>query len=500
MKLILLLIFTSFSLYSFSQKDDNKNDAISNYILSGDRFSESGKYSDAVNSYQNALRLSMDIDSRRKVKKSLNKLADTYELLKDKKKSEIHRDLTSSSFDIIKIVVFGENTSQTDNSKTIKFDLTDLQKIIAKIVGENKELKDSIMFQITNIATLQYVVTSLNDSLKTKQLILDEINDELDTKKSELTRVEAYLQNRNIALAFSFLIIIIIGVLAVISYRGYTIERKQHLLLAVQEKEIRQKNEEITRKNEQITGSVRYAERIQKALFPPNEIIKNIFPESFIFFKPRDIVSGDFYWISKTANKTVVAAVDCTGHGIPGAFMSVLGIKLLEEIVSKTGIQAANEILNQLRVNVIKSFHQHEMSKQTKDGMDIALVVIDKENMTLEYSGAYNPLILIREGKQTIYKADRQPVGFHEKYTAPFTNNIIRIQKDDRIYLSSDGYIDQFGGANGKKFMINTFSQMLAESSYFPMTEQLNIIEKTFDEWKGPLDQLDDVLVFGIKI
>jgi serine phosphatase RsbU (regulator of sigma subunit) len=179
--------------------------------------------------------------------------------------------------------------------------------------------------------------------------------------------------------------------------------------------------------------------------------------------------------------------------------MSVLGIALLDEIVNKNEILTANEILDKLRENVIKSFKSNT-SKQTKDGMDLGLIVFDPKNMSLEYAGAYNPMILVRNKEAVIYKADRRPVGFHDKLNEPFTNHVLEVQKGDRIYLSSDGFIDQFGGDNEKKFMLNRFSQLLADSSNLSMNEQKAFIEKVFDGWKGKIDQVDDVVVLGMQV
>jgi serine phosphatase RsbU (regulator of sigma subunit) len=500
----------------FAEKTQNEQFIFDINLSIGDNEINAGSTADAVNPYQNALRVSLDEKNHWKVKKCMSRLIKTYELLKDEKELSIYNNLSTDNYDMIEVAVFGQKKNEQ-----FKTELIDLKQIVSQIGNENKGLRDSILLQITNIEQLQKNISALSDTLKVQQAALKKTNTELVLKKSELTRVENYLENRNIALTVAIIIILIIGILAVLTYRGYIIKRRQHRMLEIQKQEIMakneeittindeitqknevitKKNEEITHKNEEITGSIRYAKRIQKALFPPQEKFKKLFPESFIFLKPRDIVSGDFYWISEKNNKIIVAAVDCTGHGVPGAFMSVLGMTFLDEIVNKSGITTANEILNELRANIIKSLHSEESIQQTKDGMDLALVVIDKENMKMEYSGAYNPLILIRDNAVIIYKADRKPAGFHDKYKDPFTNNSIDYQKDDRIFLSSDGYLDQFGGPTGKKFMLTHFSEMLLKSSNVSLEEQLSVVENTFFEWKGHLDQVDDVVVLGLKL
>ncbi len=479
----------------YANQTQNQKEIYDINLAVGDTYILWNKPKDAINAFHKSLQISLDLQNRWKVTKCLNRLIETYTLLKDKNQAEITKKLLSENFDIIEIAVFGQKKTEQ-----FKAELFDLKKIVSLIGNENQGLKDSIMSQIVDIEQLQKAISSLSDTLNAQQAALKNINLELEHKRSELTKVETYLERRNIALSISVFIILIIGFLAVLAYRNYIVKKKQHHLLEIQRQEILTKNEEITKQNEEITGSIRYAERIQKALFPPVERFSQLFPESFIFFKPRDIVSGDFYWISEKNNKIIVAAVDCTGHSVPGAFMSVLGITFLDEIVNKNNILTANEIINQLRDSIIKSFHQSEFSSQTKDGMDLALVVIDKKSMKMEYAGAYNPLILVRNSEATIYKADRKPAGFHDKFKDSFTNHVIDIRKDDRIYLSSDGYLDQFGGETAKKFLLNRFTELITKTSELPMNEQFLEIEQTFTKWKGTIDQVDDVVVLGIKI
>jgi len=491
---ILLSIFTITQTFGLYQS----NNTATSLLAQGDKLVKSGKPKEAIKIYENSLRKAMDTDNRWQVTKSLYGLIKVYEILKDKKKVTIYQKLITKSYEIIDAVVFGEKSEAVDQGENL--DMEKLKKIIAKVLGKNKNLQDSIMFYITDIATLHKAVYLMKDSLNTQKIMLEQINEELDEKKDELTRVEAYLQNRTRALFFSFFVILIIAALAVLAYRSYIIKRKQHHQLMLQEQEIRKKNEVISFKNEQITGSIRYAERIQNALSPSPELFKKLFPESFIFFKPKDIVSGDFYWFTEKNGKIIVAAVDCTGHGVPGAFMSILGIKLLDEIVNKNAIVNAGEILDKLRENIISSFHQNELSNPTKDGMDLALITIDKNAMQMQFAGAYNPMLLVRNGEITQYKADRQPAAYHDKHKAPFKTNSIDIQKNDRIFLASDGFLDQIGGNEMRKFMMKNFSKLLVETSNIPMNQQVEQIEKSFNTWKNEFEQVDDVMVLGLKI
>jgi serine phosphatase RsbU (regulator of sigma subunit)/ribosomal protein S4E len=267
-----------------------------------------------------------------------------------------------------------------------------------------------------------------------------------------------------------------------------------------QKNQIEQQRDEIAKKNRDITDSIEYASKIQNAVLPDPEITEEILPEHFIFFRPRDIVSGDFYWISKKKDLLIIIAADCTGHGVPGAFMSMLGVSLLNEIVNKHEVSQANEILTELRSEVKRTLKQKGEEGEAKDGMDIALTLVDLKNMQLQYAGAYNPLFLFRKGKLVEYKADRMPVGIYIKEKPEFTNHVIDLQSGDTFYLFSDGFQDQFGGESGNKFKVKRLKEVLGEIQDKSMAEQKEILEKTFDDWKGDYDQLDDVILIGVRI
>ena len=255
-----------------------------------------------------------------------------------------------------------------------------------------------------------------------------------------------------------------------------------------------------------IIESITYASRIQKALMVPEEYISELLPEYFVLNKPKDIVSGDFLWLTRENNKIILAVADCTGHGVPGAFMSVLGISFVREIVIERKNIRPNEILNELRKMVISALHQKGELHEAMDGMDIAVCSINLENKELQFAGANNPLYLIRDGELTIIEADKMPVGILFKGETGFSNHGIKLEKNDSIYLFSDGYADQFGGPDGKKFMLKQFQQLLRDIHDKPMKEQKEILDKTIEEWKsghekqkGRYDQVDDILVLGLR-
>jgi ligand-binding sensor domain-containing protein/serine phosphatase RsbU (regulator of sigma subunit) len=281
-----------------------------------------------------------------------------------------------------------------------------------------------------------------------------------------------------------------------------------------QKDEIERQRDVVTYQKKEITDSIHYAERIQQAVFPEDKILKNSFEDYFVLFRPKDIVSGDFYWMSYKNGHVVFTAADCTGHGVPGAFMSMLGVSFLNKIVNESGIVQPSEILKYLRENVITALKQEGSVETSKDGMDIALCSVDVANKKLWFSGANNPLFMFRksdEGYEIIErKGDKMPIGIHSRMDS-FTNYEIDIQKGDTIYLFSDGFLDQFGGPEGRKFMKPRFRQMLLDNQSLDMASQKEIFNITLEDWiKHPLEnptehdvpfgQIDDIILIGVRI
>lgn len=267
---------------------------------------------------------------------------------------------------------------------------------------------------------------------------------------------------------------------------------------------LEQKVEERTRKiemqNREITCSIQYASRIQSALLYPARDLEKLFQSYFILNKPKDIVSGDYYWMTNIDDKALVAVADCTGHGVPGAFMSILGVTFLNEIVSKTGTIRANEILNQLRGQVIKSLHQTGKSDEPRDGMEMAICIIDFSKMKLQFAGAFRPLYLIRDKDIIELNGDNMPIGIYEDEESSFTNKEITFERDDVIYMFTDGYLHQMGGGNRKTFKSQNFKKLLLDIHTYPMEKQKELLGGKLEEWQGDLEQVDDILVVGVKL
>ena len=264
--------------------------------------------------------------------------------------------------------------------------------------------------------------------------------------------------------------------------------------------ELKGANDQLSVAFKDIKDSINYAKRIQQAILPLETEMKKDLPEHFIFFKPRDVVSGDFYWFNKKEDKIYIAACDCTGHGVPGAFMSIIGNSLLNEIAHETSVTDPGLILNALRDKIILALKQRSADQESKDGMDMVLCCIDKKKMELSFAGANNPLYIIRKGSLLEYKGNKQPIGVYADEMKPFTTHKMPLTAGDLIYLFSDGYPDQFGGPKGKKFLYTRFKELLVNISPRNMSQQAADLERAFWEWKKEQEQVDDVLVIGIRV
>lgn len=258
--------------------------------------------------------------------------------------------------------------------------------------------------------------------------------------------------------------------------------------------------EEFERQKKEMLESIEYASLIQAALLPPTQQMKRFLGDHFILYLPRDIVSGDFYWIFHVDDWVYLAVVDCTGHGVPGALMSILGISFLNEILSKKVFIKPNRVLNLLREKVMKALHQTGIQNESKDGMDIGLIAYNSNTFDLHYAGANNFLHFIRDKSIQQVKGDRMPIGVSGIEENSFTNHPLRMKKNDIIYLFSDGFVDQFGGSKGKKYKYGPFEELLIKHHTMPMEMQKEVLLDAFLDWKGAYDQVDDILVLGLKI
>jgi serine phosphatase RsbU (regulator of sigma subunit) len=254
------------------------------------------------------------------------------------------------------------------------------------------------------------------------------------------------------------------------------------------------------KQKKELTQSLKYASYIQKALLPKSHAIKRHFPEHFLLFEPRDIVSGDFYWLLRRKDLLYFAIGDCTGHGVPGAFLSILGISFLNQIVDRNDNITAADVLNHLREHIMKALQQTGVEHEQKDGIDMALCVIDQKTQQLQFAGAFNPLYVIKNSNRLIeVPGDKMPIGIAAEVEIAFKNHIIDLESGDMIYMFSDGFVDQFGGKEGKKYKYRPFRNLLLTISSLPMAEQKTRLLSALNEWKGTLPQLDDITIFGFR-
>ncbi len=389
-----------------------------------------------------------------------------------------------------------------------------------------KALNDSL-FNETNtqkIAELEY-----NSKYEKEKQSL-----ELAQQKKDVIQAAAKRQLRIIMLSL-IVAFILVSLLAIYVYRSYRIKRKSNILLTQQKQEIETKNDDLVQLNEEIsvqreeitaqrdeieaqrdlvvqqkdhieaqkekiTDSIDYARHIQQALLPSRAYATANLGEHFILFKPKDVVSGDFYWCTRVNEYLIVTVADCTGHGVPGAFMSMLGISFLNEIVGKKGVVRASDILDQLRKSVVDALQQKWQTGEQKEGMDMALIVINTQTAQLQYAGAQNPLYIVTAGNELkAIKGDNQTVAINIEMK-PFTNHEIALSKGDCIYLATDGYHDQFGGPTNKKFKGTQLKDLFVSISAKPMDEQREILDNVLENWRGNGEQIDDVTILGMRV
>jgi serine phosphatase RsbU (regulator of sigma subunit) len=488
-------------------------------------YEEQSYYSKALEYYFKALKVDKELGNKNNIAQWLRNIGTIY--TKQKKYTDAYDCL-------YKALVLFNSIGSINEIKLVYEYLSDLYE------KSEIPLPDTIEGNLLNmeqmrLRSLYYYKRSIEirDTLfsqeNKKQLVQKEMNYEFE-KKEAITKAEndkkiaiAAAENRKERIVIWFVVfgLLLVLAFAVFITRSLHVTRRQKRIIEEQKRrvdeayeELNQQNDEIATQrdeieaqrdklylqNKNITDSIEYARFIQQALLTSHEILDNCKIKNFILFKPRDIISGDFYWFKQIKNYLYFAAADCTGHGVPGAFMSVLGISLLNEIVSKRDLNPPAMVLNELRKKLKKSLKQDNPETASHDGIDIALCLFDLETKMLQFSGAFNPLFLVRNNELIEYSANHMPVGVHPKDNIDFTNKEIQLQSDDLLYIFSDGFISQFGGEKGKKFSIKQFKQLLVEINHQPQEIQKQLLEQRLIEWQQDFEQIDDILVIGITI
>ena len=487
-----------------------------------------GEKQKAIDFFNKSLKLKQELGDLNGVATNLNNLAATYISLKEYHKAiEFAKKGAEISEEIGVLVMLETNYLNL----SVAYDSLGNYKEAYRYQKLYKSINDSIY----NIETRKQI-TEIDTKYQAekKQLELDKMQKqkELDNKTIEAQQETAKKQQIIIFSAISGFLIVL--VFSFVLLRLFREKRKANILLAIKNTEITQQKEEIEAQRDEIeaqrdtviiqknnieeqkkeiTDSITYAKRIQNAILPSGEYANNILGEHFILFKPKDIVSGDFYWSTKINEWLIVAVADCTGHGVPGAFMSMLGVSFLNEIVRKKEVTKSSEILNHLRLSVIEALQQKGASGEQKDGMDISVLVINTETYNAQWAGANNPLYIVKSQKSKVksvldklsdfgleeLKGDKMPIAIYPQMK-DFTNHEFTLQKGDVIYLFTDGYADQFGGPKGRKFMYRQLKELLVLNYEKPMSMQMEILQNAFEEWKGNYEQIDDVTILGIRI
>ncbi|MFO8233875.1 MAG: tetratricopeptide repeat protein [Bacteroidales bacterium] len=497
-----------------------------------------GDYREANKRLEEALEITSDEGYSNMMVNIYRELSQNYNKIGNVAKYEEYRDKYNSYQEHVRTQSMKDDYEQREEENLAEIRRTRAEKRAQELESQLQQVRAT-----ERQDSIQEVVQEKQDSLlqarrldSLKELRIERQERQMQLQEETLERQKAQQRVQRLII-FSVAGGLILGIfLIIVMYRSNKAKQRANKELAEKNEEIQKKSQQLQEafykiedQNIKITQSISYAQGIQQALFPPKETLNKYLPESFIYFQPVDIVSGDFYWFKEVEshldlyeemdefaqnkkhnpqndpflpienNKFVVSAVDCTGHGVPGAFMSMIGYNLLDEI-TQNGITRSDKILREMHKGIRKTLNQDEGTN--RDGMDMSLCVINKHKRTVQYSGAKNPLLYIQDGKATLIKGDRVPIGGiqteKERY---FSETTIKIDRPTNFYIFSDGYIDQFGGPKNRKFLLKNLQNLLLEIYQKPMKEQQEILRKKLSEWMGDREnQIDDILVIGFRL
>lgn len=465
-----------------------------------------GRYDEAIEYYFKSLKIGKKVNDKSGVSQLYNDIASSYI-----KKADTYK--------VSEPVLWRANLDSALIYANLAYDLAveidalHLQNTAAehlqKIYTQLGQYRQALKFAEINISTYDTIFSeekanaiaemATKYEAENKQLQIEKM--EQQKQLDDITIEAQTIENRRqqIIIIFTVAGFIISLAFIIIIFILFRQKRKANILLEAQNEEINKQKEKIEEQNRSITDSIIYAQRIQRALLPPGDYIKSLLPHRFVFYQPRDIVSGDFYWVTSKEDVVISVAADCTGHGVPGAMMSMLGVSILSEIINTIPDLDAAEILNIMRTKLIDSLHQGGKDSDMYDGIDLALCLIHLEKDYIQFAGANSPLYLIRDEKLKIIRGDKMPIGIHARMES-FTNKTVKILPNDMLYIFSDGFADQFGGEYDKRFTQRRFQELLMSIHQKSMDDQRSILEKSLDEWKKDSNQIDDVLVLGVKM
>jgi len=508
-----------FKALKINEELDNKSGIARNLGNIGIEYKNQGDYPKALEYYFEALKINEELDNKRGIASNLSNIGNVYVIQSDHPKAleyffkalKINETIGNKRGIAINLGNIGDaHNSLKDYKEAENY----LQRalLLADNIGDiymqhvwhlnlSKLSRQTHRWQKAYEHYRQY--STLKDSVFNKEKSQDigrlEAKAEYDKQQAVATaehQKELELAAEQRKRQWVLITAVSIGLLLVIAFAIFIFNRFK--MSQKQKGIIEMQKELVDEKNKEITDSIQYAKRIQSAILPPQKLVQKYLKECFILYKPKDIVAGDFYWIEPQGSKVIFTAADCTGHGVPGAMVSVLCSNALTKSVKEMGLTQPAEILNQTGQQLEEKFESSE--EEVRDGMDLALCCLDTDKNILQYAGANNPLWVIRKnGELQEIKPDPQPIGKHEN-RKPFTNHELQLNKGDTIYIFSDGYPDQFGGPRGRKFMYAQFKEMLFKMQDKPMAKQKEILDTAFEDWKGEQEQTDDVCVIGVKI
>lgn len=500
----------------------------SSYTNLGNIYTAQKKFDLAIQSLEKSLKLKREIGSKKGEGTSLNNLGATYYEMGDFDKAleyfqaaydlYIEIDDKKSSFpscnNIGSIYYDNKNYAKAlfyfDKAYALAQELNSLPKRIVSL--ENLTMLHRDMGNMSQAVNYSVLCWQLKDTLYNREQV--ELNTEMQTKfASEKKQQENEILNLQVKSEsfMKMIFIVIAGLLLVIAFfifRGLRQKQKINFALEEKNKIIEEQKQTVEKQkiiveeqNKDIKDSIKYAERIQNAILPPDQLWYSLLKDSFVFYKPKDILSGDFYWIERKDDWVFFAAADCTGHGVPGALISIVNYNLLNKAVLEKDLVSPSEILNYVNNQLTIALHQSYQESSVRDGMDISLCAYNTKTCELKFSGANNPVYLIQNGSLIQLNANKFPVGsFVEEKINVFTEHHLQLQKGDSLYLFSDGYADQFGGAEGKKFKYKQFKEVLLDIHQLELSDQHKLLADKLEAWKGNLEQVDDVLVIGVRI
>lgn len=465
-----------------SEEIGDKTGIVTGYINMADNYASQHKLDEALNYFQKAQVLSEELEDQALLIETFNGLGRCYE---QKSNYEKAQDYFIKALHISKEIDYRTGILDAyNNLSSINEKLKNFQKSL-----EYQKLYSNLKDKLLNEESLKQTAelnTRYETDKKEKEILLLTKDQQLKDKTLKQQRLVRIGLTIGLVLLFS---------LSFVLYNRYRYKQKSNLQLEKQKEEIHQKNL-------QITDSIEYAKSIQEAILPDDEKLHAVFPEHFILYKPKATVSGDFYWVGKREDKIVCAVADCTGHGVPGAFMSLLGHNILENIIQRESSVNPAAILTALNKEIVNRFSKGNQQETVKHGMDIALIMIDAAKKELQYAGARNSLYVIRKRELTELKADKQSTGivYRDGREVTYTNNVYELNEHDMLYLFSDGFPDQKGGPDKKKFYYPPFKDLLTRISILPVADQKRQLNEILNSWIGDGEQVDDILVMGIKV